>query len=232
MGKIFNLDSPVMSALSKFADLIYLNFLTLICCLPIFTIGASITAMHYVLLKMVRDEDGYITRSFFKSFKQNFKQATIIWLIMLLFIVIFVGDILIFSYSGLVFSPVLKAILFAIAILVMICTMYTFPVLARFDNSVKNTFKNAMIMSVLALPKTLTMIVCNILPIALLYFWGASAPIVAMLGISGPAFLCAMLYNGTFKKYEPAMEETSPDDWTVGGAEEEKAAEIEENVQE
>ena len=71
MGRLFNLDNPVMNALNKLADLIILNFLTMICCIPIFTIGASATALHYVALKIVRDEETYIIKGFFKSFRQN-----------------------------------------------------------------------------------------------------------------------------------------------------------------
>ncbi len=91
MGRFFDLDSPLMSTLSKLADLIILNILVVICSLPLFTIGASLTAMHYVVLKMVRNEEGYIIKSFFKSFKQNFKQATIIWLILLVVIGVQIG---------------------------------------------------------------------------------------------------------------------------------------------
>ena len=58
LGKFFNLDSPVMNALNKMADLIWLNILTLICCIPVITIGASLTALNYVTLKLVRDEEG------------------------------------------------------------------------------------------------------------------------------------------------------------------------------
>ena len=76
MGRLLGLDSPPMKIMGKFADLICLNFLALFCCIPIITIGASMTALHYVALKIVRDEEAYITRSFFKSFKENFKQAT------------------------------------------------------------------------------------------------------------------------------------------------------------
>ena len=69
MGKLFNIDSPVMRFLGKVADLMILNLVTLLCCIPVVTIGASLTAMHYVLLKMVRNEESYIVRSIFKSFK-------------------------------------------------------------------------------------------------------------------------------------------------------------------
>ena len=47
MGKFFNLDSPLMSGLSKLADLIWLNILAFICSIPIITIGASMTALNY-----------------------------------------------------------------------------------------------------------------------------------------------------------------------------------------
>ena len=82
--KFLNLDSPLMRALSKMADLMWLNILTILCCIPIVTAGASFTAMHFVLLKIVRDEEGYITKDFFRSFKENFGQATVIWILSVL----------------------------------------------------------------------------------------------------------------------------------------------------
>ena len=83
MGKIFSLDSPFVQFMNRVADIMWLNILFVICCIPVITIGASVTAMYYVTLKMVRNEESYITKSFFKSFKLNFKQATAIWLIIL-----------------------------------------------------------------------------------------------------------------------------------------------------
>lgn len=62
--KIFDLDSPLMNVLNKMADLMWLNILTLICCIPVITAGAALTSMHYVALKIVRNEESYITRSF------------------------------------------------------------------------------------------------------------------------------------------------------------------------
>ena len=62
-----------MQILNKVADLMILNILTVFCCIPIITAGASMTAMHYVALKMARNEECYIARDFFKSFKLNFR---------------------------------------------------------------------------------------------------------------------------------------------------------------
>ena len=80
----FNItDNVIVRALNKICDMCCLNVLWLVCCIPVFTIGASTTALYTVMLKMVKNEEGYIFRGFFKAFKENFKQSTIMWLILL-----------------------------------------------------------------------------------------------------------------------------------------------------
>lgn len=226
MGRIFSLDSPLFTFLSKVADLILLNILTVICCLPIITVGASMTALHYVVLKMVRDEESYIVRSFFKSFKQNFKQATIIWLILLLVGAVLIGDIIILNFSTIRFSNWIRVALFTVIVIVLLATMHVFPVLSRFDNTIKNTFKNSFFMGILTFPKTILMLICWIAPLVIAAFIVQATPIVFMLGISAPAYLCAMLYNKTFKRFEPEEEIVGDDEWTMApleGEEEEGA---------
>ena len=81
----FNItDNVIVRALNKICDMVCLNVLWLICCIPIITIGASTTALYTIMLKMVKNEEGYIFRGFFKAFKSNFKQSTIIWIILFL----------------------------------------------------------------------------------------------------------------------------------------------------
>lgn len=203
MGKLFDLESPLFSFLNKFADLVYLNILTMICCIPIVTIGASMTALNYVVLKMVRNEEGYITRSFFRSFKQNFKQATLIWVILLLITGILVGDAFILNYSTVAFPSWFRLALAIVAFIMLFATMHIFPVLAKFENSIKQTFKNSLFMGILSLPKTILMMVCWAVPVIILIFFFQAFPVVFLLGISGPAFVCALLYNKTFKRFEP-----------------------------
>ena len=216
MGKFFNLDSPLMSGLSKLADLIWLNILAFICSIPIITIGASMTALNYVALKMVRDEEGYVTKAYFKSFKQNFKQATIIWLIMLLAAGIIIGDLFIFGFSGIAFPAWVKIALIAISVRAIFATMHVFPILARFENTVLNTFKNSFFMGILSLPKTVLMMVIWAVPILISVYFFQAFPLVIGLGTSGPVFLSAMLYNKTFKRFEPEEEEMASDsEWSI-----------------
>ena len=84
LSGIFNYDNPVWRFIGKLCDVLILNVLWIICSIPLVTMGASTTAVYYVTLKLVRDEEGPIIRSFFKSFKENLKQATVIWLILLM----------------------------------------------------------------------------------------------------------------------------------------------------
>ena len=84
MGSLFNLDNPIWRFMGKLVDVFILTLLWAVCCIPIITIGPASTAVYYVTLKLVRDEESYTVRSFFKSFKENFKQGSVIGIIMTL----------------------------------------------------------------------------------------------------------------------------------------------------
>ena len=172
MDKLFNMDNKFFSFMGRAADLFMLNVVFVICCLPVVTIGASLTALHYVTLKMARNEESYIIRSFFKSFKQNFKQATIINLIMLLIAGVLYFDTNIVRQMGGSMSKVLYIIFIALGIIYLAVFLYIYPVLAKFYNSVKNTFRNAFLMSIMHLPYTILMALITIAPAAISLYSG------------------------------------------------------------
>lgn len=203
--KIFDLDSPLMNVLNKMADLMWLNILTMICCIPIITAGAALTSMHYVALKIVRDEESYITRNFFKSFKTNFRQATLIWLLILLVAAVLGGDYYIITKSGMDFSKVLIVLIMAAGVLVICTSLYVFPVLAKFDNTIMGTIRNAFIMSILQLPKTVVMFVMAFFPLIIYLVSLRLIPIIFLFGFSLPAYGSALLYNKFFKKLEDQL---------------------------
>ena len=191
-----------MQILNKVADLMILNILTVFCCIPIITAGASMTAMHYVALKIARNEECYIARDFFKSFKLNFRQGTAIWLIELFIILILTGDFLIMSRTEMSFGNVIKVILTVIAFLALFTFMFVFPVLAKFENTVMRTIKNAFFIGVLQFPKTIAMMVLAVLPLVLFLFFPQITPIVFLFGMTVPAWLSAKMYSGYFRKLE------------------------------
>lgn len=156
MPKFFNPDSPLMRFLTKLADLMILNLLFLLSCIPVVTIGAAWTAMYYVTLKMVRDEEDSIVRGFFRAFRRNWKQATILWLMVLGLGAVIVLDIRFLNAMGdSATAAAMKTAVEILGVLGLMVLQYLFPGLARFEASTGNTLKNACLLAVGNLPKTL-----------------------------------------------------------------------------
>lgn len=219
--RLFNLDSPLMQALNKMADLLWLNILTMICCIPIITVGPSLTALHYMALKIARDEECYITRDYFKSFRLNFRQATIIWIIELFVILILAGDFYIMRNTEMQFGNVINIILVVVAVLLLFTSTFVFPVLAKFDNTIPRTIKNAFFVGVLQFPKTILMMILSLVPAVLFIFVPRIIPIVVLFCFSAPAWVSAKLYNKFFRKLEDQINGENAPEEAEGGTEEE-----------
>ena len=142
----------------------FLNLLWMVCSLPIITIGASTTALYYACLKIVREEDFSAASLFFRSFKQNFKQATVLWLILLAAAVILAGDgyILWHLRTNSIGAPaviwtLLLAIVIAAAVIYVIVLLHIFPLLASVDNTNIAMLKNAFLIGTHYLFSTILM---------------------------------------------------------------------------
>ena len=211
MGKLFDLDSPFMRFLSRLADLMILNILVLIISIPVITIGAALTAMHYVLIKMVRNEETYITKMFFKSFKENFLQSTIEWIIIMAVFGVFAADYFIFVRSGQEFSMVFMIAILAVSVLVMMSIMYVFPLQARFYNTIGKTFKNSVLIMILNFPKSILMFILYLLPVVLLFISSFATPFLIMFGVSVPGLGAVYLYRKVFERFEPEAAQITDD---------------------
>ena len=152
------MDSPLMRFLTKIADLMVLNILFCVTSIPLITIGASWTALYSVTLKMVRDEEGSVSRSYFRSFRQNFRQATLLWLGVLVVLALLVLDIRVLNgMAGGTAPGLLRVGVEILAFLGIMVLQYLFPSLARFEASLADTLKNACMMALAHLPKTALM---------------------------------------------------------------------------
>lgn len=240
MDKLFNLDNPVMQALARIADVMIVNLCALIFFVPLLLvllglgslgsvpglvimaamfaaalpIGPALTAMHYVSLKMVRNEDSYTFRSFFKSYKDNFRQSIAIWAIFLLFFVFAFYDVYVLLHDSTNLFPSWMNYLILMVLFLLWCVfLWVFPVEARFVNTVSGTIRNAMVMTIAAFPRTLGMLALSLLPFLLLYVAGDKLmPILILFGLAGPAYGQAKLYSPFFKRFEPKDEtEENPD---------------------
>lgn len=235
---IFAYDSKLVRVLNRLTDLMVLNLLTIVGLIPIFCLllmlvgllpvtpvmiivsllsvfsGTFLTALHYCLIKMVRNEDSYTFRSFFKSCKDNLKQGSIIGTLFLLAFGILWADTRIFrlmpeqtAAGGLSVATVMSVLCYVIMALVYLAFLYAFPLQARFVNSVRATLKNSLLMAILSFPRTLLMAAVQIVVVVLLYFFSVQImPFMILFGISAPAYLCAHIYSPVLKRFEPEEE--------------------------
>ena len=222
MREFFDMEGPFFRGLSTMADLMILNLLALICCLPVITAGASLTALHYVCLKILRGEESYIVRQFFSSFRKNFRQATLAWLIYLFLAAILALDYRIIT-SGTIKVPLPVMAAVGVATFVLFATsLFVFPLIARFENTLRETFHNAVLLTVGVFPRTLMMMVVMALPVVLVLMLPAVIPLILMFGISVPVLICAWTYNPVFKRFEDQAEKPEGTDEESGEAETEE----------
>jgi hypothetical protein len=156
--KFFSVDSPLYRFLSRVLDILKLNFLWILGSLPVFTIGASTTAAMSVALKLADDEEGYIVKSYFEAYKANFKQGVPMGLI---FLVAWYAVYLDFQLFGAVKNnPVILLIIGMVSVfLVIIAMIYSFSLLARYENTVVRTIQNSMDISRKYFGKTLILVI-------------------------------------------------------------------------
>lgn len=200
MDKIFDLDNPFFRFIAKLVDVIWLNFIWLLFSLPIVTIGASTTAMYSVTMKMARDREGYVFQGFWKSFKENFKQATLIWIILLIVGTVLGTDIYYFYNSTSEHAGLGMAVMIGLSSLALCTAEYIFPLQAQFENSIKQTIKNAFIICVRHLPWTV-LLLCIYAAAAFCLYIAALLVGVFIFGLV--AFITSYIYNKIFIHYIP-----------------------------
>lgn len=150
---LFNMDNPFFRMLSKMVDTVILSALWVIFSMPIFTMGAASTALYYTVHKTLRRNRGYIYSNFWNSFKDNFKQSTIVWLILLAIYAIFGADLYLtwqFLKAGMQWG-VMFYLFLVLILMTIVWTIYIVAYSARFENTKKATMKNAAAIAVVNL---------------------------------------------------------------------------------
>ena len=207
--KFLSYDSKFSQIMIKLCYACFLNLLWMVCSLPIFTIGASTTALYYACLKIVRDEGFDAAGMFFHSFKQNFKQATIIWLIMLTAGIFLAGDGYILYHlrasstgAPAVMWTLLMAVVIAAAVIYVIVLLYVFPLLASVENTTAAMLKNAFLIGTHYLFSTILMFAVHF---AMFYLIVAVFTPLFLLGEGLCAMICSWLIKNILKSvtYDP-----------------------------
>ena len=206
MGSILRIDGPVYHFLSRVVELILLNILFILCSLPIITIGASVTAMFSITLKMVRGEEGGLISGFWQAFKNNFKQSTLVWVFLSLS-----GMILALNYFFLQFytGNFTTIILISLVMFTVIFCMYLvliFPYIARYKCTIKQACVNVLKISI-ANPYLMLLIIVITLGSTILMFFSSYVFVIKLyldifIGFSLITYISSFMIRSMFEKYE------------------------------
>lgn len=162
MNNIFRWDSPLMQKIALLGNLIALNVLWIVCSLPIVTIGASTSALYYTVFQYQINDENAVFKPFFRGFAKNFKQATIMWILILSLAALMILDIrFLFAYGG---DIVMRIAVIAASVALLLIPTQLFPQIARFETKLGPAIKNAALLTMLHFPSCLLMAVLNILP--------------------------------------------------------------------
>lgn len=212
MANLFNPEGRVAVFINKIVATVWLNILWFVCCIPVFTIGPSTTALFYSCQKLAMDEGGYSTSNFFHSFKKNFRQGTLISVIMTIIGIAMAVDGYALKHlrQDSVFWTLLTAVFFLAAAAYVMVLMWIFPLLAHFDNTTPAMFKNSLMLS-------LRFLFCSAFMAAIYY--GMAVIIVRFMtpciifGMGTCAFLNSLLLKNILIQCEGKTEETEEEFW-------------------
>lgn len=202
----FVIDSPVMRFLGRIGDIIILNLIFVVTALPVITVGTALSALYTVAMKLARGEDPSVLREYIRAFWRNRKPATICWLIMAAAgALIFLDFRLVGAFGGALYTVVrlLLAMIFGVW---MLTFLYLFPYIARFENTVFHSVKNALFLSAAHLPSTVMMLVISVGLIVVTLFTSRTFVIGTIgwffAGFAAVAYVQSFLLSRIFAKYE------------------------------
>ena len=207
MENYFDPDSWLMVKVSEFGDLIIANVLWLLTSLPIVTLGASTAALYSVVRTPgERRYSASVVKNYFRAFRKNFRQGTITFLLLLLPGAVALVNLFLLL-AGMMDDSVIRYVVCAVpALLFCFVWSYVFPLMARFENTVKKTLVNALLLSVAHFPTTILVTVINLIPLAVLLFftdWFFGYVILwILLGFAAIAKVNTLLLERVFRRYE------------------------------
>lgn len=201
------MDNIIIRVLTRIFDFILLNILWVVCSIPIITIGASTTALYSVMLKITKNQDGYIIKDYFKAFRENFRQGTVVWMILALLGFLIGADMAIVGRASGITASAGIVIFCITGFFYFIEVLFVFPLIAVFRNSTGNMIKNAILIPASRLPYAFPVLfltgMCLILTFLNQTTILAGAAIWSVIGVS------VLTYANSFfirKVLEPYME--------------------------
>lgn len=204
MDSIFDPNGKVLELLWKPIHIMFLNLLWLLFSLPIVTMGASTAALYSVMIKLKNGTEGKLFRDFWNAFRANFRQATIMWLIIVFAAVVFTTDIVFFVNMGGFVGTFLAMIFLGLDVALLLMTMYVFPLQAVFDNKIVTTVKSAFFLSFRHIGWTVVLLAFHILTFILAWLYWI---VIGWFIFGAAAYINTCIFNQIFKRYYPSQEE-------------------------
>lgn len=197
--KKLSIEHPFFEFMGGLGDWMILNVLFVITSLPVITIGMTLTALYKVSLRRVRGESNYAAREYFQACREEWKQGMKLGIFFLLTGALLLFDTLYGRSLG-------KLVNLAIGILLVLwcfTACYAFPLQARFENNLKNTLSNALLLAFKNLPVTLIAVVLNSVPFVCVaageFVTRVTMPIFCVIGFSLTAWLNSLFFTGIFQ---------------------------------
>lgn len=197
---IFNPENRFWSFMSKITDVFFIGILWFLFSLPLLTAGAATTSLYQFTLKQTDDEEGYVWKSFWKAFVKNFRQATVLWLLLLL-----AGSFLAVDFYALLHIAVPAAVrvvcfgvLLCLLIIFALTALFVFPILSRFHLPVKKILAHSFVMAMGNLYISVTVLVIHVIFGALSYM----IPILFPVFMGLAAFCSSYLFRYAFGRYQ------------------------------
>ena len=203
----FNEDNTLVKVLGTIGNLVVLNLIFLLCCVPVVTIGDALCSLYFALMHRLRDDSSGLVKDFFSSMRSNFRQATLSWLICLVLIFVLYGDFRIFSPAGLSPNTAFFYFFVILGALIFFTAEYVFPVIASFENKLPVLYTNSFTFAAKNPGGTILLAVIQILPMAFCIWdknlWPLYAAIWFFIGFAFIAYACSFIYLRIFTPYLP-----------------------------
>lgn len=194
--------NSVLEFINTFCNFIVLNLVFLITCLPVITIGTALSSLYFVTLREARGEYGYLVRTYIREFKNNLKSGTIAFSILFVIGAALLFNIVFWFGTGTMLATVLTGIMIAASIAWFLIFTYTFPLIGRFENSTKQTLKNAFGLAMSNLKYTFAIIIIDAFVFFLCMFLSPMKLIMVLFGFAFVAYCQSFVFQKVFEPYE------------------------------
>jgi uncharacterized membrane protein YesL len=203
---LFSPDSPLMRGLTRVADVMILNLVFIATSIPVVTLGASLTALNFTAMRIGTGECGSVTGDYFRSFRRNFRQATVIGLMLVLLTAVLAAWYVVLTNFafGAVAELVLFAIWYVLAFSLATTTLFAFPYLANFEGSTRDVLRNALLLSWKHLFTSLAALAVIALCFGVTVFYPQATGyglLWLLVGFAGIAVTNGFLFTRVFGKY-------------------------------